>query len=309
MSFVPRQYVMTLAMSLACPAMLAQQASGPAPSGTEKSLPSLDLSSMDRSADPCTDMYKFACGNFAANHPIPADLPGMDPFYVLFNVGTEQLNGILQKAEAGGTSRTPDEQKIGDYFKACVNTDAINAAGLKPIQPLLAKIDALDGTPAGRARIAGLLGDLQRIGVDAFFSYGEQQDFKDATKQIASASQGGLGMPEKDYYFRTGEKDIKLRQDYLEHITKMLTLAGSAPEQAKKDAEGIVTLETALAKASMGVVELREPEKVYHLQPIATFQAAVPRFNFTALSSRCWTFARFVSCSSLDCFNFSPART
>jgi putative endopeptidase len=285
MSFVPRQYVMTLAMSLACPAMLAQQAAGPAPSGTEKSLPSLDLSSMDRSADPCTDMYKFACGNFAANHPIPADLPGMDPFYVLFNVGTEQLNGILQKAEAGGASRTPDEQKIGDYFKACVNTDAINAAGLKPIQPLLAKIDALDSTPAGRARIAGLLGDLQRIGVDAFFSYGEQQDFKDATKQIASASQGGLGMPEKDYYFRTGEKDIKLRQDYLEHITKMLTLAGSAPEQAKKDAEGIVTLETALAKASMGVVELREPEKVYHLQPIATFQAAVPGFNFTAFEN------------------------
>jgi len=282
MSLIPRRFLAPLALALACSTALAQQAAGPGAGKPERPLPSIDLSSMDRAADPCNDMYKFACGNFAANHPIPPDLPGMDPFYVLYNVNTEELNGILQKAAAGGPGRNPDEQKIGDYFKACLNTDAINADGLKPIQPLLAKIDSLQGNRAGRAQLAGLIGELQRIGVDAFFSYGEQQDFTDATKQIASASQGGLGLPEKDYYFRTGEKDVKLRQDYLEHLEKMLTLSGSTPEQAKKDAQGIMALETALAKASMGVVELRDPEKVYHLQPIATFQAALPGFNLTA---------------------------
>ena len=279
-----RRLVLASAASLLAAAAVssAQQAATPAAHGPEKPLPSLDLTSVDRSVDPCTDMYKFACGKFESNHPIPPDQSGVDPFWVLYNVDTEELNSILQKAETGGAERSPDEQKIGDYFKACMNTDAINADALKPIQPLLDKIDALNGTAAGRVQLASLVGELQRIGVDAFFSYGEQQDFKDATKQIAQASQGGLGMPEKDYYFRTGDKDVKLRQDYVEHVSKMLVLAGSTPEQAKKDAQGIMDVETALAKASMGVVELRDPEKVYHLQPIATFEAGLPGFNFAA---------------------------
>ena len=117
-------------------AQAAAPATAPSPA-PEKPLPGLDLSSIDTSADPCTDMYKFSCGKFNANHPIPSDLPGVDPFYVLFNVDTQQLNGILEKAQAGGTSRTPDEQKIGDYFKACMATPAIEANGLKSIQPML----------------------------------------------------------------------------------------------------------------------------------------------------------------------------
>ena len=216
----------------------AQQAAAPAPaSPPEKPLPGLDLSSMDLSADPCTDMYKYACGKFDANHPIPADLPSLDPSYVLYEINTQELSGILEKAEAGGAARSPDEQKIGDYFKACMNTDAINAAGLKPVQPLLDQIDALNDSPAGRAQLPTLIGKLQRYGVNAFFGYGEQQDFKDATKQIAFIQQGGLGLPEKDYYLRTGDKDVKLRDQYVAHVAKMLTLAGSTPEQAQKDAQ------------------------------------------------------------------------
>jgi endothelin-converting enzyme/putative endopeptidase len=232
---------------------------------------------MDLTADPCADMYRYACGNFNANHPIPADQPDVDPFYVLFNVDTQELNGILTKAEAGGATRSPDEQKIGDYFKACMDTSAIDAGGLKPIQPLLAEIAAAN--PANHAQFAALIGKLQRIGVDAFFGFGEQQDFKDATKQIAFIQQGGLGLPEKDYYLRTGPKDVQLRDQYVAHVAKMLTLAGSAPAQAQKDAQNILTLETALAKASLGVVDMREPEKTYHLQPIATLQSALPGFN------------------------------
>ena len=132
---------------------LAQQT--PAP---EKPLPGIDLSSIDSSADPCTDMYKFACGKFSTNHPIPADQPDVDPFYVLYNVNTQELTTILQKAQAGGDKRSPDEQKIGDYFKACMDTDAINADGLKPIQPLLDEIDTL----ASRTQLPALIGKLQR---------------------------------------------------------------------------------------------------------------------------------------------------
>jgi predicted metalloendopeptidase len=183
-----------LAATLSC---VAQQT--PA---AEKPLPALDLSSMDLSVDPCTDMYKYACGKFNANHPIPSDQSSIDPFYVLYNVNTQELNTILEKAEAGGPARSPDEQKIGDYFKACMNTDLIQSKGLAPIQPLLDKIDALSGSPSGRAQLAGLIGELQRHGVNAFFGFGEQQDFQDATKQIAEIAQGGLGLPEKTYHLQ-----------------------------------------------------------------------------------------------------------
>jgi endothelin-converting enzyme/putative endopeptidase len=269
------------AATLACSAAVClAQTPAPPPPAAEKPLPGLDLSSIDSTVDPCTDFYKFACGKFAANHPIPADQPEVDPFYVLFNIDTQQLDTILQKAEAGGASRSPDEQKIGDYFKACMDTSIIQSEGLTPLKPLLDRIDAL--TPATRSQLAGLIGELQRYGAIVFFGYGEQQDLKDATKQIAFIEQGGLGLPEKDYYLRTGDKDIKIRTQYVAHVAKMLTLAGSTPEQARKDAENILAMETALAQASLGVVDLREPEKTYHLQPIATLEASLPGFNFTA---------------------------
>jgi len=96
-------------------------------------IPGFDSTSIDTSVDPCNDFYKFACGKFGANHPIPADQPEVDQFYALYNVNTQSLNGILNKAAAGGAGRSPDEQKIGDYYKACMDTDAINAKGLTPI--------------------------------------------------------------------------------------------------------------------------------------------------------------------------------
>src|SRR5438270_2145569 len=243
-----------------------------------KPIPGFDTSSIDKSVDPCNDFYKFACGKFAANHPIPADQPEVDQFYALYNVNTQALNGILNKAAAGGAGRSPDEQKIGDYYKACMDTDLIDAKGLAPVESLLKDIDAV----TSRDQFPALIGKLQRFGVNVFFGYGEQQDFKDATKQIAMVIQGGLGMPEKDYYLRTGAKDETLRKQYVAHVAKMLELAGSPPEQAAKDAKNIMAFETELAKASMGVVDLREPEKTYHMQPMATFEATIPGVDFAA---------------------------
>jgi len=279
-SRLPRFATLAFACVALIPFSVAQQPAASAPPAEVKPLPGLDLSSMDRSADPCTDMYKFACGHFNANHPIPSDQPSVDPFYVLYNVNTQELNTILQKGQAGGAARTPDEQKIGDYFKACMDTSLIQSEGLTRIQPLLDKINSLD--TSNKAQLATLLGELQREGVDVFFGYGEQQDLKDSGKQIAEIAQGGLGLPEKDYYTRTGDKDVKLRADYVAHITKMLTFAGSNPQQALKDAQNILKLETALANASLGAVDMRDPEKTYHLQPVATLVASLPGFDFTA---------------------------
>ena len=266
----------------AAPRALAQKVADPTPAAAEKPLPGLDLTAMDRAADPCADMYRYACGNFSQNHPIPADQPGVDPFYVLYNINTQSLNGILEKAAAGDAQRSPDEQKIGDYYKACLNTDAIEAKGLEPAKPFLDEIDALGDNQLAKLKLAALLGKLQRDGVDVFFGYGEQQDFKDASKQIAFIQQAGLGLPEKDYYLRTGPEDQKIRDQYVAHVAKMLVLAGSPEAQADKDAHSIMAMETALAKASLGAVDMRDPEKTYHLQPIAQFTANLPNVNFGA---------------------------
>jgi endothelin-converting enzyme/putative endopeptidase len=242
--------------------------------------PGFDTTSLDTTADPCSDFYKFACGKFATNHPIPADQPHADQFSQLYNVNTQELSGILAKAAAGGPGRSPDEQKIGDYYAACMNTDLIEQKGLAPVQPLLDEIDGLGNGMRGKLALPAMIGKLQRMGVNVFFSYSEIQDFKDATKQIAIVLQGGLGLPEKDYYLRTGAKDIEIRQQYEAHIAKMLTFAGSTPEKAKTDAAAIMKFETALAKGSLGVTEMRDPEKIYHLEPIATFEKKIPGVNF-----------------------------
>ena len=239
-----------------------------------------DLTSIDKSTDPCTDFYKFACGKFEANHPIPGDQGGVDQFYALYNVNTQSLRGILEKASAGGASRSLDAQKIGDYYQACIDVKAIDDKGLTPLQPLLGEIDGLGSGLMAKRDLPKVLGDLQRVGVDAFFSFGEQQDYADASKQIAFAAQGGLGLPEKDYYLRAGAKDAEIRKQYVAHVAKMLTLAGSTPEQATKDADAIMAFETKLAQASLGVTDLRDPEKTYHLEPIATFESKLPGVNF-----------------------------
>src|SRR5580698_4689736 len=176
----------TLVAASACSVGLAQQ--GQVSSVDKKAkqvylpIPGFDKTSIDSAVDPCNDFYKFACGKFEANHPIPADQPSVDQFYALYNVNTQSLNWILDKAAAGGASRSADEQKIGDYYKSCMDEKAIEAKGLEPVEPYLKEIDAI----TGRKDMLPVIGKLQRYGVDVFFGYGEQQDFKDASKQIAS---------------------------------------------------------------------------------------------------------------------------
>jgi putative endopeptidase len=234
-----------------------------------------DTASIDAKADPCSDFYKFACGNFATNHPIPADQSGVDQFYQIFNVNTERLNGILTKYATADSSRTANEQKIGDFYAACMNTDLINQKGFAPIQPLFNEIDHVS-----KPGLAYLVGELQRYGVNVFFSFSQEQDFKDSTKQMATVDQGGLGLPERDYYTRTGDKDKEIRDAYVQHVAKMLTLAGENAEQAQTDAKNILAFETKLAQASMTNTERRDPLKVYHPQTLSTFEESISGVPF-----------------------------
>jgi putative endopeptidase len=281
----PHRYMLCVATALLAASPFAAFAQTATPSATPSPAappqthylpgPAFDTASLNPSADPCNDFYKFACGNFEANHPIPSDQTGVDQFYQLYNVNTQELNGILQKYAADAASRTPNEQKIGDYYAACMNTALIDQKGLSSMQPLLDKIDKVS-----KPGLPYLTGELQRIGVNVFFGFGEEQDFKDSSKQVAAVDQGGLGLPERDYYTRTGDKDKQIRDQYVAHIAKMLTLAGETPAQAMTDATSILAFETKLAEASMTNTERRDPDAIYHPQSLATFEASIEPVSF-----------------------------
>jgi putative endopeptidase len=243
---------------------------------TQKSLKTLDPTLMDASVDPCVNFYQYACGGWLKQNPIPSDESSYGRGTELENQNRLVLKSILEKAAAGGTARTANEQKIGDYYATCVDSSAVNQAGLKPLQPTLDRIDALkskDGLPELAAYLDG-------IGVSTFFGFSSDQDLKDATQEIAEFDQAELGLPEKGYYDRTDEKSVKLRDQYKDHVTRTFELLGEPHAQAAKDADTVLKIETELAKHSLSNVERRDPQILYHKMTLAKFEGATPNFAF-----------------------------
>ena len=231
-------------------------------------IPGLDQRLIDANANPCVDFAAYACGNFDKLYPIPPDKSGYGTGAIVYDYTQQVLHDLLEKAAVASAQRTPNEQKIGDFYATCMDTAAIDATGLKPLQPELDRIAAL----TDKKQLTGLLAHFQLINVNAFFNYGEQQDFKDARKQIAAVDQGGLGLPERDYYFRTDPAAVKTRDEYVQHIAATLKLMGEPDAQSSSDAQKIMQLETALAKVSLDVTSERDPNKIYH--PMSTTQLA-----------------------------------
>ena len=263
--------IFVIAVAAIIPSVAFAQAAEVAPK--EGSLPApLDKRFLDISADPCVDFAKYSCGNFPKVYPIPADRSNYGTSALVGEHTQFELHSLLQKVEADSPSRTASEQKVGDYYASCMNIDAIAAAGLKPLQPELDRIAALKD----KSDLTALLAHYQLINVNAFFAYGEQQDFKDARKQIALVDQGGLGLPERDYYLRTGDAAEKTRQQYVQHVAAMLKLLGESDYAATADAQKIMQLETALAKVSMDITSQRDPKNVYHPMSVADLTALVP---------------------------------
>jgi putative endopeptidase len=233
----------------------------------------LQLDAMDPKADACTDFYQYACGAWMAKNPVPADRSSWGRFDELQERNNETLRKILEAAAAGSD---PAAKKIGDYYASCMDETAIDRKGAAPLDPLLKKIAALTSVNG----LAPLVAELHTIGVNPFFSFGAEADFKDASVEMAIADQGGLGLPDRDYYFRDDAKSVELRTQYVEHIVKMAAVLGDTPDRAAAAGQHAMTIETALAKAALDAVSRRDPNKIYHKLTVAELQALTPQFQW-----------------------------
>jgi len=238
--------------------------------------PSLDVTSLDKSVDPCVDFYKFSCGGWQKNNPIPADQASWSVYAKLAQENQQFLWGILEQ-DAKATGRTPVQQKVGDYFAACMNTAAIDEKGIKPLEPALQRLDAI----SSREQVAKALAVLHhRLAGSFFFGARVGQDATDASLEIVELGSGGLGLPDREYYLKADPKSVKLREQYVAYVTKLLGLTGEPTDEAAKDADAILKIETALAKASLTRVDRRDPHKTYHMMTVAELQGLTPAIDW-----------------------------
>jgi putative endopeptidase len=238
-----------------------------------------NLADLDRSMRPCEDFYDFAVGGWKKANPIPAAYSRWGSFNILRNHNEDVLHAILEDAAKDKTAKSGSNwQKIGDFYASCMDESGIEAAGLKPLEAELDRIAAIHDTASFQAEVAR----LQREGVDAVFDFGSEQDFKDSTRMIAVAAQGGLGLPDRDYYTREDDKSKEQRAAYVRHVTNMFKLLGETDAAAGADANTVLKIETTLAKSSMTRVDRRDPDKVYHKMTVAQLRELAPAISWEA---------------------------
>jgi endothelin-converting enzyme/putative endopeptidase len=226
--------------------------------------PSLDLTSLDRSVDPCVDFYKFTCGGWQANNPIPADQAAWSVYAKLATENQQFLWGILEH-DAKATTRTPVQQKVGDYYAACMDTEAIDKLGGEPMLSALARIASL----TRREDMLSALTVLHRQSMGSFFfNTGVEQDAVDSSTMIVAVGAGGLGLPDRDYYLKTDTKSDRIRHEYEAYVQRIFQLIGESHQQSLEDAASILRIETELARASLTRVQLRDPHNTYHIMTL-----------------------------------------
>jgi len=237
---------------------------------------SFDTAAIDATADPCTDFYQYSCGNWVKQNPIPSDQVRWARSFSLLRERNRYL--LWQELDAAAKApKSPLQKQFGDYYAACMDTATVDKLGATPVQPGWALIATLKDSK----QLPALLSTLENQAVsDGFFEFGVEVDEKDSSKQIADLYQGGLSLPDRDYYLVDTERFKTIRAKYMEHLKKMFALAGETPEQAAKDATSVMEIETALAKASMSRTEMRDPQKIYHIYTTNELAKLTPNFNW-----------------------------
>jgi putative endopeptidase len=271
LTFVTLPLAVALAFSLRTP-LAAAAPKGAAAQPRTSDVKGVEVDALDRKGDPCADFYEFACGGWIAKNPVPPDRRSYGRFTEVQDRNFTVLRRILESPAAEG-----DRRLASDYYAACMDEAKIEAAGLSAIAPDLATIDELvnpDDLPVLVAR-------LHTIGVPALFRFGAQADVVgDATQQIADVDQTALSLPDREYYLKTDQRSVELRDTFVSTVAKMLALAGATPEQAAADAKAVLAIETTLATAMLDRVQRRDPKNTHHTMPLNELQALTPNFSW-----------------------------
>lgn len=272
-----RRFVLVAFLTVAVSACIAQapQSTTPKQEGP-RDIRSFDLNAIDKSVDACTNFYQYACGSWRKENPIPADQSSWGRFDELHQNNQFILKDILEKAAVNTPGRDANTQKIGDFYAACMDENSVEKKGISPIKPELDKINAIKA----KSDLPTTLAALHSVGFRSFFQFGSEPDMKDAQMMIAGTDQGGLGLPERDYYFKDDAKSKELRDKYVQHVQNMFELAGDAKDKAAAKAKAVMALETALAKASMDITSRRDPQKLYHKMTVKELAALSPAFDW-----------------------------
>ncbi len=240
---------------------------------------SFDLTAIDKTADPCTDFYQYACGNWSKENPIPPDQVKWGQFSELSERNDWLLYRQMEAAAVVDPKRSALAQKYGDFYAACMNTQLTGQKGVTPLQPTFETIDKM----SDKKQLAAVLATLEiRDGTSGAFSFGVGQDQADSTRQIAQAGQAGLGLPDRDYYLVQNPRLQKIREQYVAHVGKIFQLAGDTPEKAASEAQNVMAIETALAQGSMSRTDRRDPAKRYHMMTLADLEKLTPEFDWPA---------------------------
>jgi putative endopeptidase len=266
--FIVRSCTVAVVVALFLSLASAQQ------TATEKHEPVLDITSMDRTVDPCVDFFQYSCGGWIKNNPIPPDQSSWDTYSKMQDENRARLRGILEAAAAPDPNRSVVNQKIGDYYASCMDEKAMEAKGAQPIQPGLDRIEKINS----KAELADLAASM--VDDNIFFDFSSMQDLHDASQVIAGADQGGLGLPDRDYYVKQDAKSEELRKAYVAHVQKMFELLGDPAATAATEAQTVMRIETALAKGSMTRVERRDPKALDHKMTNVELEKITPDFGW-----------------------------